>query len=54
MKAAFTFNDALDYILWKIERHSGVYVEPTELQRRHPLLFSWGLLWRVYRKGGFR
>ena len=54
MKAAFTFNDALDYILWKIERHSGVYVEPTELQRRYPLLFSWGLLWRVYRKGGFR
>lgn len=53
-KAAFTFNDPLDYVLWKIERHSGVRAEPTALQRRHPLIFAWPLLWRVYRRGGFR
>ena len=53
-KAAFTFTDALDYILWKIERHSGVRVEASARQRRHPLIFSWGLLWKVYRRGGFR
>lgn len=54
LKSAFTFNDPLGYILWKIGRHSGVYIEPTEQQRHYPLIFAWGLLWRVYRRGGFR
>lgn len=54
VKAAATFDDPLDYLLWKIERHSGVYIEPTERQRRYPLLFAWPLLWRLYRRGAFR
>lgn len=54
LKAAFTFNDGFDYLLWKIERHSGIYEEPTPLQRRWPLLFAWPLFWRLYRKGAFR
>lgn len=54
VKAAGTFEDPLDYLLWKIHRHSGVYIEPTERQRRYPLIFAWGLLWRLYRSGGFR
>lgn len=54
IKAALTFEDPLDYLLWKIERHSGVHVEPTPRQRRYPLIFAWGLLWQLYRKGAFR
>jgi hypothetical protein len=54
VKAAGTFEDPLDYLLWKIQRHSGIYVEPTERQRRHPVLFAWPLLWRLYRLGAFR
>ncbi len=54
IKAAMTFEDPLDYLLWKIERHSGVHVEPSERQRRFPLIFAWGLLWQLYRKGAFR
>ena len=54
VKAAMTFQDPLDYLLWKIERHSGVHVEPSERQRRFPLIFAWGLLWQLYRKGAFR
>jgi hypothetical protein len=53
-KAAFTFNDALEYLLWKIERHSGLYIEPTPRQLRHPLIFAWPLLFRLYRQGAFR
>ncbi len=53
-KATLTFDDPLDYLLWKIERHSGVRVTPTERQRRYPLIFAWPLLWKVYRLGGFR
>jgi hypothetical protein len=54
MKATFTFQGGIDYIVWKIERHSGVPIEVTPKMRRHPLLYGWGLLWRLYRRGVFR
>lgn len=54
IKAAFTFQDGTSYILWKIERHSGVAVTPTAWQRRHPILASTALFWRLYSKGAFR
>lgn len=53
-KSATMFESSLDYILWKIERHSGMRIEPTSRQRRFPLLFAWPLLWRLYRRGAFR
>ncbi|MGM0560968.1 MAG: hypothetical protein ACQETX_07870 [Pseudomonadota bacterium] len=53
-KAAFTFAHGQSYLLWKIERHSGVRMEPTAWQKRHPLLSAPLLAWRLYRKGGFR
>ena len=54
VKAATTFNDGFAYLLWKIERHSGIYIAPSERQLRYPLLFAWPLLWRLYRLGAFR
>ena len=54
VKGALTFQQPLEYVLWKIERHSGIKAEPTPLQRRYPLLFGWSLLWRIRRRGGFR
>jgi len=53
-KAAFTFNEPLEYLLWKIERHSGLYIEPTQRQLKHPLIFAWPLLWKLRRRGAFR
>jgi hypothetical protein len=53
-KGVFTFDGGLDYILWKIERHSGVTAAVTPWQRRHPLLAAPGLAWRLYRRGAFR
>jgi hypothetical protein len=53
-KAAGTFSNGVDYLVWKVERHSGVRVEPTERMRRHPRLAIWGLAWRMWRQGGFR
>lgn len=52
IKAAFTFSGGLDYARWKIERHSGVSIELTDFQRRHPLLGGMSLLWKVLRRGG--
>jgi hypothetical protein len=54
VKATFTFDGALDYVLWKVKRHSGVVLPVTEWQRRHPLLSAPVLAWRLYRLGAFR
>lgn len=54
VKAAFTFQGGADYLAWKIERHSGVRVELTPWQRRHPLLASLWLFPKLYRMGAFR
>lgn len=54
VKAAFTFDDGAVYILWKIERHSGVTVDLSDWQRRHPVLASTTLFWQLYRKGAFK
>ena len=53
-KAAWTFEGGVDYALWKVERHSGVRVEASPWQRRHPLLAALPLLWRAYRRRAFR
>ncbi len=54
MKAAFTFQGGADYLIWKIERHSGVKVELTPAQRKHPIWAGLTTFWRLYRKGAFR
>lgn len=53
-KAFFTFEGGLEYIQWKIERHSGVKLEWSPRLKRHPLLAVCVLSWQLYRKGGFR
>jgi hypothetical protein len=54
LKAALTFNEPLEYLLWKIERHTGLYIEPSQRQLDHPLIFAWPLLWKLHRRGAFR
>ena len=54
IKSAFTFEDGATYLAWKIKRHSGVSFELTPWQKRHPILASGTLFWRIYRAGGFR
>jgi hypothetical protein len=54
LKGAFTFAGGLDYILWKIERHTGVTVQVPPHLRQHPILALCVLSWRLYRKGAFR
>jgi hypothetical protein len=51
IKAAFTFEQGAEYLVWKIERHSGVRLELTEWQRRHPILAAPVMLWRLRRLG---
>ncbi len=54
MKSAYTFDGGVDYVLWKIERHSGVRMELTPWQRRHPILASPYVLWQLKKRGAIR
>lgn len=54
LKASMTFNDGIDYIAWKIHRHTGEEIEVSDRLRNYPWLFCWPLLWRLYRSGKIR
>jgi len=47
LKSAATFGDWLPYVLWKLERHTGKKIVPSERQRRYPYVFGWPLLLRI-------
>ena len=53
-KASFTFAGGVDYLAWKISRHSGVPIELRPWQRRWPLLAAITLLPRLLRRGAIR
>jgi hypothetical protein len=52
VKAAFTFDGAARYGLWKIERHTGVHIALTPWRERHPLLAAPFVLWHVFHVRG--
>jgi len=54
VKALFTFEGGLDYIAWKLERHSGQPITIPDKVRRAPLLHLWGFFWGLYRRGVFK
>jgi hypothetical protein len=54
LKGVLTFRGGLDYLLWKIERHSGVRVEAPQKLKRYPFLATCVILWRLYRQGAYR
>lgn len=54
IKGFFTFKGGIDYILWKVERHSGVRVEVEAALRRVPPVALVVILWRLYRQNAFR
>jgi len=54
IKGTLTFDGGVDYILWKIKRHSGVTMKASPFLRRHPILAMLVLSWRLYRLGGIR
>ncbi|MCF6274803.1 MAG: hypothetical protein L3J05_03470 [Robiginitomaculum sp.] len=54
LNTASTFDGGLDYALHKLKSHSGVTIEVTKSQRRHPVLWSPVLAWKLYKRGAFR
>jgi hypothetical protein len=54
LKGIFTFRGGIDYILWKIERHSGIRVEASPRLKQYPLLAACVILWKLYCRGAYR
>ncbi|MBB5348693.1 hypothetical protein JWG42_07700 [Desulfoprunum benzoelyticum] len=54
VKGALTFEGGVEYIAWKIERHSGVKIEVSPFLQRHPILALCVLSFRLFRRGGVR
>jgi len=54
LKASLTFERPLDYVVWKVERHSGVRLAVAPWERRFPLLAAPGLYLRLRRRGLLR
>ncbi len=54
VKAAFTFDAGLDYIVEKIESHASVRIDVTDDERRHPLRHAPFLAWKILRAGALR
>ncbi len=54
VKAFFTFAGGLDYLAWKLARHSGQPVVIPDKVRRRPLVYGWAFFWGLYRRGLFK
>jgi len=54
LKGWVTFEGGLDYIVWKLERHSGQSIEIPSRVRRRPLVYLWPFFWQLYKQGIFR
>ncbi|MDT8340335.1 MAG: hypothetical protein RQ751_02380 [Longimicrobiales bacterium] len=53
-KAATTFENGLDYLAWKVARHTGERIDVTPELRRRPLLRGFRLLRSLLRRGTIR
>ena len=54
VKGAVTFEGRADYVVWKLQRRTGVALQLTPWQRAHPLLSVPQLLLQMWRKGAFQ
>jgi hypothetical protein len=54
LKGLLTFKGGPAYVQWKIQRHAGFSADIAPGLARIPLLGAGLILWRLYRRGGFR
>jgi predicted nucleotidyltransferase len=54
VKSAVTIGDWVPYALWKLRRQTGVTVELTDRQRRHPMIYGWPVVAKLLRRRDLR
>ncbi len=53
VRNALIFEGGVDYVLWKIQRHSGVTIDQAWREKRHRWLALGAEAWRLYRARAF-
>ncbi len=51
MKATTTFDGGVDYIAWKIERHTGEAIFISDKMRKYPWLYIWPVVFKLFKQG---
>jgi len=54
IKGTLTFDGGVEYITWKIHRHTGVRVEVSPFLKKHPVLAMFALSLQLFRRGGVK
>lgn len=54
MKATTTFVGGVDYIAWKIERHTGEPVHISDKARKYPWVYIWPVVVNLFKQGKIR
>lgn len=54
LNSAATFDGGLDYVLRKVKNHSGVTLQPSPFQQKHPVICSPVLAFKLWRMGAFK
>jgi hypothetical protein len=54
LRNALIFEGGVDYVIWKVERHSGATVDPSWRESRFRLIALGAEVFRQYRRGAFR
>jgi len=54
LKGLLTFKGGVDYLLWKVERHSGVNIEVSPTLKRIPPVAILVIFWQLLRRGAIR
>lgn len=54
LRNALIFEGGVDYVIWKVERHSGSIVDPSWRESRFRLFALGAEVFRQYRRGAFR
>ena len=54
LRNGLIFEGGVDYVLWKIQRHSGIQTDREWRSKRRPLLALGAEAWRLYKAGAFR
>lgn len=54
LRNGLTFDGGVDYVMWKIERHSGVKADPAWKTKRIRVLAVIVEAYKIWRQGGFR
>jgi len=53
LKGSLTFRGGVNYLLWKIERHSGIKIDVPPRLKEYPLVATCVIFWRLYRRGAY-